>query len=87
MKHGNADGATTNAPVPGGSIKLVDQARLINVEVVSKLKVLGFHKETVVPSGVPPSEAEYGNNSLRVLLPEYNGLLKRLLPAMKWPGQ
>ncbi len=84
----NADGATTNAPVPGGSIRSIDQEPLLKVDVLVKDEVLGFHKETLVPSGGAPSPV-LENNELRSLVAggdrwvRSSGLLNKLLPAEK----
>jgi hypothetical protein len=47
----HGDGATTKTPVPGGNNRSTDQTPFEKVELVSKVKVVGFHKETVVPCG------------------------------------
>src|ERR1039457_6980749 len=75
----NRDGATTKAPVPGHKMRLTDQTPFENMEFVSKDKVFGFHKETIVPSGAagPPGTPAGRNKMLRELLLTTNGALNR----------
>ena len=77
----NDDGASSKAPVPGGNIRSTDQKPFETIEFVSNTKVAGFHKDTVVPSGVMDATM----TSLSVLLAEgldWSGLLIRFCPAL-----
>jgi len=87
----NGFGVINKAPVPGGNVMLIVHEPLVNIELVPKDELVGFHRETIVPVGGlvivgPPEIVNLLNSSPRVLAPDCNGLLKRLLPVMKTQG-
>ena len=74
------DGEVNRAPVPGFNVKLTDHAPNSKVDVVSKVIVVEFHNEMLVPLGT----AENEKRELKVLPGDAcNGFTNRLLPIPK----
>ena len=70
------DGEVNRAPVPGFNVKLVDHAPDSNVDVMSKVLVVEFHNEMLVPLGTVEGEKRL----LRVFSDAFNGLANKLFP-------